>query len=164
MSIQNYIAHLNKSIDNLKNYAVSGDLQPHEAYALIKESGVDERLNSCISEVKGIAVDELKRNYLEGNEKTYKGNGYKFTVRGGSTRYYFTDIPEVKEKKYLAEATEEFAAFKGAEQKYKTAFLMKQKNQIMVDEETGEVVDPSLVKVVYSPDTLSVKKIEQELV
>lgn len=163
MSIQNYIANLNRSIENLKNYAVSGDLQPHEAYALIKESGVDERLNSCISEVRGVAVDELKRNYLEGNEKTYKGNGYKFTVRGGSTRYYFTDIPEVVDAKYDLEKSFHFKKLKEVEQKYKTAFLMKQKNQIMVDEETGEVVDPSLVKVVYSPDTLSVKRIEKEL-
>jgi hypothetical protein len=164
MSIQNYIVQLNRSIENLKNFAISGDIHPHEAYALIKESGVDEKLNSCLSDVRSAAVEELQRNYLEGNEKTYKGNGYKFTVRGGSTRYYFTDVPEVKEKKSLAESTKEFTEWKATEQKYKTAFLMKQKNMAMFDEETGEEIDVSTVKVVHSPDTLSVKKIEQELV
>lgn len=163
MSIQNHIVQLNRSIENLKNYATSGELQPFEAYALIKESGVDEKLNSCISEVRGVAVEELQRNYLEGNEKTYKGNGYKFTVRSGATRYYFTDVPEVKEKKKIMETSNEYREWKSTEQKYKTAFLMKQKNQIMVEEETGEVIDPSTVKVVHSPDTLSVKKIEAEM-
>ncbi|MBO0323502.1 hypothetical protein J0X14_14430 [Muricauda sp. CAU 1633] len=164
MSIQNYIANLDRCIDGLRKYAVSGDIQPHEAYALIKESGIDERLGSCISEIRGVAVDGLKHNYLEGNEKNYKSNGYAFTVRSGSTRYYFTDVPEVKEKKILAESTEEWKGFKASEHKYKTAFLMKQKNMAMFDEETGEEVDVSSVKVVYSPDTLSVKKIEKELV
>ena len=164
MSIQNYITHLNRSIENLKNYAISGELQPHEAYALIKESGVDETLNSCITEVRNAAVEELQRNFLQGKEKTYKDNSYKYTVRSGSTRYYFTDVPEVKEKKTITESTKEFTEWKATENKYKTAFLMKQKNQIMVDEETGEVIDPSTVKVVYSPDTLSIKKLEKELV
>lgn len=164
MSMQNYIAHLNRSIENLKNYSTSGDIQAHEAYALIKESNVDDALKSCIDHVRGAAVENLQRNYLEGNEKTYKGNGYAFTVRGGATRYYFTDVPEVKQKKIMAESTEEWNDFKASEQKYKTAFLMKQKNQIMVDEETGEVIDVSNVKVVHTPDTLSVKKIEKELV
>jgi|GEM_PF-5412552 len=164
MSIQNYITHLNRSIENLKNYAISGELQPHEAYALIKESGVDEILNSCITEVRNAAVEELQRNFLQGKEKTYKDNSYKYTVRSGSTRYYFTDVPEVKEKKTITESTKEFTEWKATENKYKTAFLMKQKNQIMVDEETGEVIDPSTVKVVYSPDTLSIKKLEKELV
>ncbi len=148
----------------MRDYAISGDLQPHEAYALIKESGIEDFLKESISEVKGVAIDVLNRNYLEGNEKTFKDNGYAFTVRSGSTRYYFTDVKEVKQKKSEAESTEAWKAFKSAESKYKTAFLMKQKNQIMVDEETGEVIDPSNVKVVYSPDTLSVKKLKQEVV
>ena len=41
---------------------------------------------------------------------------------------------------------------------------MKQKSQVLVDEDTGEIVDPSNVKVVYSPDSLSIKRLKVEAV
>lgn len=159
MSLQNQIANLSKGLENLKKYSTSGDLTPHEAYLLIKESGIEELFKETLEKVKSIAIENLKMNYLEGNEKSYKENGYMFTVRQGATRYYFTDVEEVKKAKLELELSEPFQKVKDTEQKYKTAFLMKQKNQAMVDEETGEIVDVSNVKVVYSPDSLSIKKI-----
>lgn len=159
MSLQNQITNLSKGIENLKNYSTSGDLTPHEAYLLIKESGIEDLFKETLNEVKSVAIENIKMNYLEGNDKSYKENGYMFTVRGGATRYYFTDVPEVKDAKYDLEKSFHYKKLKETEAKYKTAFLMKQKNQAMVDEETGEIVDVSNVKVVYSPDSLSIKKL-----
>ena len=143
----------------MKNAAISGDLQPHEAFALIKEADIDGLLKSAMEEVKSAAIENLQHNFLNQNEKTFKDNSYSYTVRGGSTRYYFTDVEEVKEAKFMAEKTVEFKKYKSTESKYKTAFLMKQNNQVLVDEDTGEIVDPSNVKVVYGPDTLSIKRL-----
>lgn len=161
MSIQNQITNLAKGLENLKKYSTSGDLTPHEAYLLIKESGIEELFKETIDEVKSIAIENLKMNYMEGNDKSYKENGYMFTVRSGATRYYFTDVEEIKKAKKELEISEPFRKVKETESKYKTAFLMKQKNQAMVDEETGEMVDVSNVKVVYSPDSLSIKKLDR---
>ena len=162
MSVQNQLALLTKQVDNLKNYSTSGDLSPHEAYLLIKESGIEDLFKDSLSEIKSQAIEHLKNNVLNQGEKTYKENGYSFTVRGGSTRYYFTDVKEVQEKKKQAESTEAYREYKSSEQKYKTAFLMKQKGQSIVDEETGEILDVSSVKVVYSPDTLSIKRTKND--
>lgn len=162
MKIQDHITNVTNSIGKLKDFAISGELQPHEAFALIKEAGLDEYLKVEISEVRDVAIDNIRRNYLNPNEKSYKDCGYQFTIRQGPTRYYFTDVPEVKTKKAHAENTEEWKAFKATESKYKTAFIMKQKNQVLVDEDTGEIVDPSNVNVVYGADSLSVKRIQQE--
>lgn len=161
--MQNYISMIANNIENMKNSAISGDLQPHEALAIIKESSLEEVLKEAISEIKSIAIDNLRNNFLNQNEKTYNDGSFSYTVREGSTRYYFTDVEEVKEAKFQAEKTEEFKRFKATESKYKTAFLMKQKNQVLVDEETGEIVDPSDVKVVYNPDSLSIKRKVKEV-
>lgn len=164
MNVQDHIANVTNSIEKLKDFAISGDIQPHEAFALIKESGLDDYLKVEISHVRDVAIDHIRRNCLNVNEKSYKEGGYQFTIRGGATRYYFTEVPEVKKKKALAENTDAWKEFKSTESKYKTAFLMKQKNQVLVDEDTGEIVDPSKVNVVYGADSLSIKRVKEELV
>ena len=156
--MQNHLTLLQNELSNLKESATSGDIPAHEAFMLINESGLSDLFKKTIDEIKSFAIEELKNNYLDGNEKTYRSMGYSYTIRDGSTRYYFSDVPEIKKKKDLAESTQAFKDYKESEKKYKTAFLMKMKNQIMVDEETGEIVDPSNVKVVYSKDSISIKK------
>lgn len=158
MSLQNQISNILRGMELLEKYSTNGDMQPHEAYALIKQSGIEESLSEVLSRIKDVAVENLKNNFIE-DKKSYKDANFQYTVRAGSTRYYFTDVPEVNEKKKVAESSKEWLDFKAAEQKYKTAFIMRQKGQMMVDEETGEVIDPSTVKVVYSSDSLSIKPI-----
>lgn len=159
MKIQNQVNKIEHEIQKLVEIALSGEVQEHEAYAHIKDADLEGYLKSALSEIQSAAIDRLQQNYIEPGKKSYKDQQFVYTVRQGSTRYYFTDVEEVKEAKYSAENTEEFKKFKSAENKYKTAFLMKQKGQVLVDEETGEIVDPSDVKVVYSRDSISIKKI-----
>ena len=159
MKLEKTIEKVKKAIESLEETALDGNMHPHEAFAIIKESGIEELLKEKIEAVRSVAVSNLQHNILEGNEKSYKDRNFLYTVRAGSTRYYFTDVPEVKKAKAEYERGDLFKKFKEVESKYKTAFQMKEKGQIMVDDETGEIVDPSSVKVVYSADSLSVKRI-----
>lgn len=158
-NLQKTIEKTRKAIEAIGETSLDGTLQPHEAYAIVKESGLEELLKEKIDAIRDVAVSNLQHNILEGNEKSYKDQNFLYTVRAGATRYYFTDVPEVKKAKIEYERGDLFKKFKEAEAKYKTAFMMKEKGQIMVDDETGEIVDPSSVKVVYSTDSLSIKRL-----
>lgn len=158
MKIQYHIAEVLRSIENLKDYAISGELHAHEAIALIKEAAIDNFLKFELAEITSVAIENLRNDFLGFNEKSFKDSSYQYTIRGGPTRYYFNDVDEIKEKKMALESTKEHRDLKSCEQKYKTAFLMKQNDQVMVDEKTGEIIDPSKVNVVYFPDSLAIKK------
>ena len=80
------------------------------------------------------------------------------TVKNGSTRYYYTNIKEVIEAKKELEKSEAYKKLKETESKYKTAFLLGLKNKTILDEETGELVDPKNIKIVYTKDSIIIKE------
>lgn len=157
MKIHNYIEEVRKSIENLKEYATSGDIQPHEALAEIKQSFLEDFLKLETKKVQDEALQVLRDNFIEYGKKSYKDSNYQYIVRSGSTRYYFTDVEEVKEKKKAVEKSKEYKELKSTESKYKTAFLLKQKGQTIVDEDTGEIINPDGVNVVYNSDSITIK-------
>ena len=159
MSLINQISILKKGIELLEQYSLDGEMQPHESYALLKESGIVEEYNSVIANVKQQAIDNLRNNFIDNGKKTYKDGQYAYTVKGGATRYYYSEVDEYKEAQQALKTSGEYIKVKAIEQKYKTAFMLAQKGQTILDEETGELIDPSKVKVVYSPDVLNIRKL-----
>lgn len=157
--MQDYVNRIIERIDQLKDYATNGDIPIHQALAEINTQDLEAYLKEAIKEIKDQAIEELRDRYMEANEKTYQDQYYKYNVRGGSTRYSFTKVKAVKEAKNVAEKTTEWLLYKEVEAKYKQAFIMRQKNQSIIDEHTGEIVDPSEVTVSYGPDSLIIKPI-----
>ena len=160
MSLQNQIHNINRGIGLLEKYSLDGELQPHEAYVLLKESGIVDYYNEVLSKVKDSAIEVLRNNFLDPGKQTFKDSDYAYTVKAGPTRYYFTDVEEHKQAQADLKNSDAYQKIKAVEQKYKTAFLLAQKQQSIVDEETGELVDPSKVKVVYNPASLSIRKLK----
>lgn len=158
MSLENQILEVKRKIDLLEKYALDGEIQPHEAYVMIKEAGIDLHFADIVKRVKDVAIKGLIDNFIEYGKQSYKDENYAYTVRKGGTRYYFTEIQEYKDASASLKKSTPYLNVKAVEQKYKTAFLMAQKGQTIVDDETGEIVDPAGVNVVYNPDTLSIKK------
>ena len=159
MNIQTYIIEVKNSIRNLTEFATSGELQVHEALAEIKQALLDDFLKTEIGKVQDESIETLRNNFIEYGKKSYKDSSFSYTIRGGSTRYYFTDVEEVKQKKKDLECSEPYKLLKAAESKYKTAFILGQKGKSVVDEDTGELIDVSKVKVSYSPDSITIKPI-----
>lgn len=159
MNIQDHINKVTTAIKNLKEYAISGDIKAYNALAEIKENKIEDYLKSNIHVVEDIALEELRNGVLEYNQKSYKEGGIQYTVRSGSTRYYYTEIEEVKQKKQEYENSTEFKDFKDTQDKYKLAYKMKQQGQVMVDEETGEIIDPSNINIVHARDGLTIKRL-----
>ena len=157
MKIQDYINNVKSSIESLKEYAISGEIQPFEALAEIKQNLIDDDLKECIKEVQSQSIEELEKNWIDPGKKSFKNDKYVFTVRKGSTRYYFTEIDEFKKQQQKAKNSPEAKKLKEIESKYKSAFMQKQKGLAMFDEETGEEIDVSKVNVVYSSDSVTVK-------
>jgi len=162
-SIRKKINKIKEAISELENFSISGEELAHECYSEIKFFDIESDLKRCITSVKDAALEELRNNFLDPDKKSYKGKNFVYTVRNGSTRYYFNNVPEVKEAELKYKKSEEFLKYKSTESKYKTAFLLAQKGQSIVDEETGELVDPSNVNVVYSADTITVKPLEMSV-
>lgn len=159
MKITDHINNVKSALDSLKEYAISGDIQPFEAIAEIKQSMLKETLESEIKEIQSAAVEELQRNWIEPGKKSFKDDRFMYTVRNGSTRYYFNEIEEVKIQEAKYKNTKEAKKLKELQSKYKSAFLQKLKGFAMFDEETGEEIDVSKVNVVYSSDSVSVKRL-----
>ncbi|TSE03353.1 hypothetical protein [Aquimarina algiphila] len=159
MKIQNHIEQVRRSIENLTEYATSGDIQAHEALAEIKQSFLDDFLKLEIKKIQDESLQVLRDNFIEHGKKSYADSNYRYTIRAGSTRYSFTAVEEVKKKKKDLELSEQYKQLKATESKYKTAFILKQKGQSIVDEDTGEIIDVSGVNVVYSSDSITVKRL-----
>ena len=157
MSTKLYISKVKTAIKELEEYALSGEEQEHIVYAEIKSEFLDDCLKETLSKIQSNVIEVVRNNYLDHNQKTFKADGYKFTLRAGSTRYYFTGIEEIENAKADLKNSEAQKRVKDLENKYKVAFQQKQKGVAMFDEETGEEIDVSLVNVVYSKDSLSVK-------
>ena len=157
-SVRTRINKVLNAIQELEDFCLSGDELAHECYSEVKHFELDNAISSMTEKIRDGALEELRNNFLEGNEKSYKGKNFVYTIRNGATRYYFTNVPEVKRVKAELERSEPFKKVKETENKYKTAFLLKLKGQTIVDEETGELIDPSDVNVVYSADSISLKQ------
>lgn len=157
MKIQDYINNVKSAMSALKEYATSGDIQTFEALAEIKQSFLKETIEEDIKKVQSVAVTELENNFIEYGKKSYKDANYQYTVRKGSTRYYFTEIEEYKDQQKKVKSNPEALKLKEIEAKYKTAFIQKQKGVTMYDEDTGAEIDASKVNVVYSADSVTVK-------
>jgi hypothetical protein len=153
------ISNVKNAIKELEEHALSGNESEHLAFAEIKSENLDELLKESLSKIQSNAIEILRGNYLEHNQKSVKADGFKFTVRAGSTRYYYTGIEEIENAKNELKNSEAQKKVKDLEAKYKVAFQQKQKGVAMFDEETGEEIDVSLVNVVHSKDGLTVKPV-----
>ncbi len=157
MIIDNKIKKVEKALYELKKYALSGDILEHKALAKIKTSNIKENLECILSEIQDKSLTSIL-NLLEQGKKTLKDEEYSYTVKNGSTRYYYTNIKEVIEAKKELEKSEAYKKLKETESKYKTAFLLGLKNKTILDEETGELVDPKNIKIVYTKDSIIIKE------
>lgn len=149
MTVQQALGDYQNALKTLLECAMSGDIPIHVAFSFVKLIDLEKTGKAVQNEIREAAIQELRDNYLEGNEKIYTSNGYDYEVRSGTTRFAFSDVEEVKQKS---------KEVKEIQEKYKNAWKARQKNQMIVNEETGEVLDVSKVKVTYTPDVLVIRK------
>lgn len=126
--------------DNVEN----GNIELLEAVIeMRKQKAFHEQMIKDINE-----FEAQNYNDIENSAKDYQNEfrGVKFEFRGGRKTFDFKGIEEVQIAKDNA---------KEIEQKYKTAWEMKQKGFAPVDEETGEVLQIPIVK--YGKSSMIVK-------
>jgi len=113
-----------------------GHKEPLKAYAELKQ--IETRLKNVLAEVYEQAIEEANNH----GGKQFEEYGFKFEIRNGRATYNYSNIPDwVESKKFIKEL----------EQSHKSALLLKEKGQVMVDE-NGEEVQPA--QVTYSKDTI----------
>ena len=113
-----------------------------DAYTLyIELKDLSKFIGDCLSQIEEQVIDEV------GNEKLQYG-GYEIETRKGSKRYLFNHIDNIKQLK---------DKMKHLENLHKIAYDRQIKNlEPLVNAETGELVEPAVVK--YSKDSVVVKK------
>jgi hypothetical protein len=99
MSTKLYISKVKQAITELEEYALSGKELEHLVYAQIKNENLDQILKETLLKIQSNAIETLRNNYLDHNQKSVKTDGFKFTLKAGSTRYYFTGIEEIENAK-----------------------------------------------------------------
>lgn len=140
MSKDLFFESRSQEISGLVNSVKNGEKRALIAYATLKR--YNDLINNGLNQIKDLALDEAK---LYGTNN-FNENGFNFEYRNGSTRYSYKNIAIWNEKN---------KELKEIEQKAKHAFLSKQKNMIISDE-NGEVIE--LPDITYTPDVLIVKK------
>lgn len=110
------------------------------AYARIK--ALKELYQQAEKQILDYALSEAELH--PGN--TFELNGFEFTKRNGSKRFSFSHIPEVEEVENNLKVLKE---------KYKQAFISKQKGLMIASEDGEELILP---KISYTKDVLIVKK------
>jgi hypothetical protein len=112
---------------------MSGDEDPLEVY--IKAKAISEVASGIINDIRGVAVDEAEKY---GEESTMLG--CQFTTKNGPTSYSFEHDDEWSE--INAEISRLKKQLKDREKKMVDAMRYAE----VVDESTGEVIPPAIVK------------------
>jgi hypothetical protein len=129
------------TIDNIIKDVADGHKEALKAYAELKQ--IELNLKEAIADVYEQAIEEARNH----GEKKFETYGYTFEVRNGRATYNYSNITDwVESKQFIKEL----------EESHKSALLLKEKGQIMVDE-NGEAVQPA--KVTYSKDSIVVRKL-----
>lgn len=121
---------------DLANEVLQGDLDPLVGYAILKD--YEQELKAAMNEVKSIAIEESEKY-----DKIFSHQGYNFERRNGRAIYDFSDIVEIVNAK---------SHLKELEIRSKQAL-----KHIIVDDTTGEVIQPPKVK--FADDVLVVRKV-----
>jgi hypothetical protein len=110
------------------------------SYANLKRTA--DEYASAIKQIESIAMEEA-HSY---GEKSFEVQGFKFEVRNGAKRFDYSNISEWKEIQSKLKETEE---------KYKSAFMARQKGLLTASEDGEELEMPELK---ISKDSLVLKK------
>jgi len=102
---------------------LGGNLNEFDAFIYLRE--IKKTLDDLIDQIKDKAVEEAEKY----KGQTYKG--YRVDVQNLGGRYSYGHIQEYKD------ITERLKSF---EQSAKDAYLMSQKGNVLVNDETGEVL------------------------
>jgi len=117
-----------------------GDRSALIAYAHLKRTA-DEYL-LAIKQIESNAMEEA-HNF---GEKSFETQGFKFEIRNGVKRFDYSSIDEWKAQR---------DALKETEERYKAAFIAKQKGLLTASEDGEELQMPELK---ISKDSLILKK------
>jgi len=99
---------------------LDGKVDPLEVYAQLKQMKKD------LDESLKVIEEEAREEALKYGEKHFEHKGFKIEVRGGSTRYNFSNIQAWKQKK---------DELKSIEEKYKQAYKSYEKGITSLDED-----------------------------
>lgn len=109
------------------------------AYAEMKRFA--DIASQAVKQIEPIAMEEA----IKYGEKEFETHGFKFQIRNGATRYSYKHIPEWQE------ANEKV---KDVEERYKAAFIARQKGLLTASEDGEEMILPEITR---SKDSLIVK-------
>ncbi len=140
MSKDNFFEMRQEELAHFVEQVEQGNRNALVAYAQMKRTA--EEYSKAISQIEPIAFEEA---YSFG-EKSFETQGYKFEIRSGAKRYDYSGIDEWVSKRDELKETEE---------RYKAAFIAKQKGLLTASEDGEELQLPELK---ISKDSLVLKK------
>jgi len=111
---------------------LEGNVDPLSAAIALRE--VRRTIESVEKGIKSRVLEAAEQQCEGVDQGIYKYDGYEIQVQEGSGRYDFSGIEEI-------EALE--AKLKDIKDRHKQAYKMHLKGQLMVDEDTGEIVAPA---------------------
>jgi hypothetical protein len=132
---------INNILSEMVQSVVSGQVNALEPYAILKT--LEKYVKKCIDEVEPYAMREAEKH----SEKTFAMNGYQFEKRNGYLMYDYSANAD------YAEMENKLKAFK------ETLTKVSKLGKTVVDEDTGEVIQPLPVKG-GTKDSLIIKKIQ----
>lgn len=109
------------------------------AYAEMKKFA--DIASQAVKQIEAIAMEEA----INFGEKEFETHGFKFQIRNGATRYSYKHIPEWQTAQ---------EGLKEVEERYKAAFVARQKGLLTASEDGEEMILPEVNR---SKDSLIVK-------
>lgn len=121
-----------EAISAVGEAVLNGNVNPLSAAIALKEV---KRIIEAVEKGIKSRVLEAAENECEGvDHGIVKHEGYEIQVQEGSGRYDFSHIDEIVVLEQMVTSLKE---------KHKLAYKMHMKGQLMVDEDTGEVIAPA---------------------
>lgn len=131
--------HENELVDFL-NQVEDGEVSALYAFAQIKH--LEDLYSKAKRQIEPLAWNEAEAH----PEKTFSEAGFTFEKRNGGHSYIYKHIPEWQEKQ---------AALKEVEERYKQAFIARQKGLMVASEDAEEMLMP---EINHRKSSLIVKK------
>ena len=158
MTYMNQVQLILNGIKNLKKLATSEDIPQHVVFAEIKRTGLEKELKEATDLIRDAAIEYLRNHRLEGRETKWTEDGQYYEVRGGGTRIDVKKVDEYVEALEELENTDQYRFLMEVKKKYQAAARAHIDGKMLVEQETGEVLDLSKVKITYTPDVLITRK------
>jgi hypothetical protein len=140
MSKDNFFEMRQQELAHFVEQVEQGQTSALIAYAHLKRTA--EEYSKAISQIEDNAMNEA-HNF---GEKSFETQGFKFEIRNGAKRFDYSGIDEWKAQR---------DALKETEERYKAAFIARQKGLLTASEDGEELQLPEM-KV--SKDSLVLKK------